>query len=105
MQRNLTPLVLGLLLACTGQAQAEDTYAPDNVTPSTLLSGIKRIEVKQTGAVPVIRVQSDGTSYTTVKPGQQVVWQASSQVECRGVRKIERLVWWLNDNTQMGPRS
>lgn len=103
MQRTLTPLFLGLLLA--GAAQADDTYAPDNVTPSTLLSGIKRIEVKQTGAVPVIRVQSDGTSYTTVKPGQQVVWQASSQVECRGVRKIERLVWWLNDNTQMGPRS
>lgn len=103
MQRTLTPLFLGLLLA--GAVQADDTYAPDNVTPSTLLSGIKRIEVKQTGAVPVIRVQSDGTSYTTVKPGQQVVWQASSQVECRGVRKIERLVWWLNDNTQMGPRS
>jgi hypothetical protein len=105
MQRNLSPLFLGMLLACSANASAEDTYAPDNVTPSTMLSGIKRIEVKQTGPVPVIRVQSDGTSYTTVKPGQQVVWQASSQVECRGVRKIDRLVWWLNDNTQMGPRS
>lgn len=103
MQRTLTPLFLGLLLA--GAAQADDTYAPDNVTPSTLLSGIKKIEVKQTGAVPAIRVQSDGTGYTTVVPGQQVVWQASSHVECRGVRKIDRLIWWLNDNTQVGPRS
>ncbi|MBD9426220.1 hypothetical protein IB232_12870 [Pseudomonas sp. PDM15] len=105
MQRNLNPLFLGLLLACSGAASAEDTYAPDNVTPSTMLSGIKRIEVKQTGPVPVIRVQSDGTSYTAVKPGQQVVWQASSQVECRGVRKIDRLIWWINDNSQVGPRS
>lgn len=105
MQRNLSPLFLGLLLACSANASAEDTYAPDNVTPSTMLSGIKRIEVKQTGPVPVIRVQSDGSSYTAVKPGQQVVWQASSQVECRGVRKIDRLIWWINDNSQVGPRS
>ncbi|MDX5371308.1 MAG: hypothetical protein LPK18_02565 [Pseudomonadaceae bacterium] len=103
MQRQLTPLFLGLLLA--GAAQADDTYSPRNVTPGDLLTGIKKIEVKQTGALPAIRVQSDGTGYTTVKPGQQVVWQASSQVECRGVRKIERLIWWLNDNSKANPHS
>jgi len=103
MQRTVIPLFLGLLLA--GVAQAEDAYRPRNITPGDLLTGIKSIEIKQTGALPVIRVQSDGTRYSSVEPGQQLAWQATSQVECRGVRKIERLIWWLNDNSQANPHS
>lgn len=95
-------LAASLLLAA-GVAQAN--YSPDNVESSDLLTGIYSITVKQTGTTPVIRVQSDGAKYTQVKPGQSIVWQASSRGVCRVKRKIRKFHWWLNDNTQVKPIS
>ncbi len=84
--------------------QAED-YASHNVVPDDLLTGIKRIEVKQTGALPAIHVKASSKGYEAVLPGQKISWQASSKGECRGARKIREFRWWLNDNSQSNPNA
>ncbi len=95
--------LFSLLLAST--SAVADTYESRNITPGDLLSGVKRIEVKQTGQTPLIRVISDGKTYSGVQPGQQIVWQASTYGQCRGLRKIREFRWWLNDNSSQSPNS
>jgi len=95
----------GMALFLTATTANAGTYDPDNVVPSDLMSGIYSIKMHQTGTIPVVRVQSDGTTYTTPKPGQQVSWQGTARGVCRSKRKIRVMKWWLNDNTQHHPAS
>ncbi len=101
---RLQALLITLVIMITGHAGA-GAYDPDNVGPDDLITGVYSITLEQTGAIPSIRVRSDGKTYTAVQPGQYIVWQAKSRGVCRSLRKIRKYSWWLNDNTQVKPIS
>ena len=101
-KKSLVTMALALLTSLSARA---DTYDARNIESSDLLTGIYSITVEQTGMTPVIRVKSDGKSYTAVQPGQKIVWSAKTRGVCRSLRKIREYRWWLNDNTQTNPNS
>lgn len=102
---NYTPLWLGSSLFAVSLMSHAGTYTPDNVTSNQLISGIYSITTQQTGAIPTIRVQSNGNTYTSVKPGQNIKYQGKSRGVCRSKRKIRKFTWWINDNSHTGPAS
>ena len=100
---NRVVLAAGLLALSTTCLGAG--YAPDNVGPGDLITGIYSITTQQSDAIPQVHVKSDGTTYTAVVPGQSIKYEGSSRGVCRSKRKIRKLHWWINDNSAVGPAS
>lgn len=101
---QLRPVWFVVLLA-SAQSASAGTYEARNIEANDLLTGIYSITVAQAGMTPVIRVQSDGEKFTSVEPGQTIIWKANTRGVCRSLRKIREYRWWLNDNAQANPNS
>ena len=104
--KNVVICSIALTLCAAGNASVAGTYDADNITPDSLLTGIKSASISQSGAhVPTIAVWHDGQEYTQISANAQSMFGFDYSASCRGLNKLGKLELWVNDNTKSGPSS
>src|SRR5690606_22381012 len=104
--KNAFVCLIALTLGAAGNASVAGTYDADNITSSSLLTGINSASISQSGAqIPTIAVWHDGQQYTQISANAQSLFGFDYAASCRGLKKLGKLELWVHDNTKSGPSS